>query len=1429
MLTVKLPNRKKIAKHKLNHKIQMKKIILTFLALLSVISINAQRFTDRLDRGLVAVVPKSGSGIFLSWRIQADEYYDVTYNLYKNGTKIASNLNVSNYMDTSGKTTDKYTVTAVVMGVEKEASKEAVVFGTAPYTERGYAGAPAYLSIQMQDVFNRDGERVFCSCGQHTIADNVKQEYTINDVSLADLDGDGEIELIVKRLNATDASYDFELESENPYKVKVNKEINPANSNAFVIIEAYKLNGTRLWWIDCGPNMVSLNSTELNCVAYDWDQDGKAEVIMRGADNMIIHKSDGNVQNVGDMDVNSRFSDMVKTYEYKKDSKGNLSKDSKGNYIQIDPSQYAWTKTGAEYLLYLNGETADPYSITDFPLKRYESGETDLETAWGDNYGHRSNKFFFGAPFLDGRKASIFLARGIYTRHKMIALDVDKDSHALTTRWTWNSNTPGDWYGQGNHNMTIADVDGDGCDEIVYGSMVIDNNGQGLSTTGLGHGDALHVGDLDPFRKGMEVFACNEDMPSNNYRDATTSEILFRTGPTYNSKGEVIDDGRCMAGNFSNQYPGGIAASTCSSGVISLTTQKEIDGLANQCFTKPWNPMTLDFRIYWDGDLCEESMDSPGTAKDCVVIKEGERIMQTSGVNLINDSKNNPCAQGDILGDWREELVLRSSDDKELRIYSTTDPTEYRIPSLWYDHQYRQAMVWQVCAYNQPPHASFFLGELEGITKAPVPLTNEGREEITTGSTISTECNGKKMMFVVPTTGNANFSFTGKISPAELIVNVPTLVSGNNNNDNITYTQRSCTIGYSESSSGIEGSTHFVKQGEGLLVMPKKTLSYTGDTEVWGGTMRLNGTTLSESNVWMNRHTILMTNGTIKKGLTMEYGSTLAVTATGAMSGEASATAIGTLTLKEGARVKLDLTKSGNDVINLTNLVIETKDWQYGPKYLSPVFEFVTDGKIPDSNPRVKIGTITGSLTGSLDNIVIEGIEMQNDKDIYYLEQDGTDLYIAFKSIDSDITKPVKLSDEEWKLNFENTSSNNYGFTSIRINEQAEGGNMHCLHLGVSSESGARSSNREFTEDDFRTTGDYTFEFDFAAASGNNNTDGSTISVLGTNATLFTIKYNNYASTASIYDNSNNVIGTININAYTKNSTNLDTYIPTVWSHFKVTANSSGLTLTVTQNGNTVVDNATISSEYDGIKALNTTIARGYGHVCYDDIILTKAGALKMTLADSKYPVYDAGVYKVVEMDRTLVQGYNTLCLPFDTNVETVAGTGAKAYTLTNGTLSNNTLYFPEVTDGHLLANRPYVIWCPSSHTVPDMGETTLAVAKPMAAEGAGWKMVGNYIPHFSTEGNYVIYGDELRKCGSTAYVNGMRAYFIAPSIPSSAKVRVRFGTDDDIESSIDKNSTSHSEVLAIYGVDGKKRSALQHGINIIRMKDGSVRKEYVK
>lgn len=313
-----------------------------------------------------------------------------------------------------------------------------------------------------------------------------------------------------------------------------------------------------------------------------------------------------------------------------------------------------------------------------------------------------------GAPVLDGRSASLFLARGIYTRHKMIALDLRGGQWTESWRWNCNnSNSP--WYGNGYHNFIIADVDEDGRDEIVYGSMVIDDSGKGLSTTGLGHGDAQHVGDFDPYRPGLEFFGCNEDNPGMNYRNATTSDIYIR-------KTADKDDGRALIGNFSSTIPGCIATSASTDLYSSVKDIVVATAPTDTRATLYWSQ--LNFRIYWDGDLGDEVLNSPGTAKEAAIIDhENGRIFQSNGCNMNNDSKNNPCFQGDLIGDWREEIVVRCG--KNVRIYTSATATDFGMPSLWFDHQYRQAMVWQMMAYNQPPHVSYFMGELEGYTVAP--------------------------------------------------------------------------------------------------------------------------------------------------------------------------------------------------------------------------------------------------------------------------------------------------------------------------------------------------------------------------------------------------------------------------------------------------------------------------------------------------------------------------------------------------------------------------------------------------------------------------------------------------------------------------------------------------------------------------------------
>ena len=901
---------------------------MTLALLLTVCTaVMAQRFTDNLDRGLVAIPTDASSpSNLVSWRRLADEYYNTTYNLYRGSTKIESNLTVTTYYDANGNASSQYSVAAVVNGTEQTKCAAVTRWNAYVYKLNNNRYCSGYIDIDLAAVYDRNGT-------------DVTSNYQPNDAEMADLDGDGQLEIIIKRLNTADASTGIDA-----------SRIYSPNSTQFVVLDAYDVNwqtgaATLMWRIDCGPNMVSMNSTEIDIIAYDWDEDGKAEVVLRGADNMIVYGTDGktSLYTIGDMTVNTR------------------------DQFNTTNAQYAWTHTGAEYLIYMNGKTGALYQKTDFPLKRLESGETKLKSAWGDDYGHRSSKYFFGAPFLDGRTANLFMARGIYTRHKMIAMNLDKASHQWSERWRWNNNSKSSsWYGQGNHNFVIADVDEDGRDEIVYGSMVIDDNGCGLSTTGLGHGDAMHVSDFDPYRKGLEVFACNEDKPKNNYRNGTTSEIYYRvTGSD--------DDGRALMGNFTNDYPGAVGRSVGSGMVNALRSNTIIDALSGDTFI-PWGE--LNFRIYWDGDLCSEILNSPGTAKEAKIEKPGiGRLFTSSGCNMNNDSKNNPCFQGDIIGDWREEIVVRRGTG--LRVYSTGLNTTYSMPCLWFDHQYRQAMVWQMMAYNQPPHVSYYLGEMEDITIAPPPLTTRGRTEISSGSSITSTHNGKHVLICdAASVGIA----TSGVSPKVVTVNASSVVSGHDNNSNISYSYNSVQLGANSDKGDITGDARLVKQGDGLLKLTNRTFSYTGSTDVWGGSLFFLGT-LSGSDVWMNRHTSFFSGATITKSLTMEYGATLYPTGgnvTDAETASYGTTTIGTLNLHEGARIVLqaDPKNAQYDKVNIGTLAVRKRSsdaWEnYGPEYLKPVIEIRAQSALTSNYVIGTIGSLAEGTT--LNDIIIEGV-----------------------------------------------------------------------------------------------------------------------------------------------------------------------------------------------------------------------------------------------------------------------------------------------------------------------------------------------------------------------------------------------------------------------------------------------------------------------
>ncbi len=852
----------------------------------------AQRYVDVIDRGLVAV-PSETSGNFVSWRVLGEEYYDVTYNLYCNGSLLKSGLEVSCYTHTAGTASSQYQVAAVVRGVEQEKCD--------PVTR----WENAMLSIPVQPVTGRDGT-------------DVDSHYTLNDISLGDLDGDGVVEFIVKR--PSDVLFDV------------------SQSNCFNVLDAYDRFGNRLWWIDLGPNMAY--DSEFDAVCYDWDQDGKAEVILKGADNMIIHHADGTTTEIGDLTLDTRYDGMSSTI------------------------------SGNEYLLYLEGATGKPFLIGDDEHPYYIDypNERGNVSDWGDDYGKRCRRQYFGAAYFDGRHPSIFLGRGCYTKHLLKAFDVDPETHKLTLRWAWectNSSSP--WYGQGYHNFQIADVDWDGRDEVLLGAMVIDDNGMGLSTTGLGHGDAQHCSNFDPYSHGQQQFVCCENSPSNCYSDATTAEIRFRTVGS-------SDDGRALMANFTDDYPGSVGRSV-SSGFISSVKNKEISALGGDAFIG-WGD--LNQRIYWDGDLLDEYFDSPGTEGYGAIYKPagaGRWNFRDSKCN--NWTKNNPGAIADIYGDWREELVMRNSDNSALLVYTTPISTTYRLPTLWSDHQYRNAIVWQEIGYNQPPHKSYFVGEMEGITQAPPPLIMTGRTEVANGGTITTTDDH----LIVCEMNSTAVSIASGASPYMVTFYVPSWVQGNaasnpTTKPDPTYEYFTCDV----TGGPLTGSTRVVKQGDGILNLPKVDMTYTGETNIWAGTLNFDGT-LKNSSLWLNRFAELNSDGGTFRSIKADYA---AVIRPGGERNKGSITT-DTLALGFGSRLQLDLYSSdiSADQINTSLITIETKSgsaWEnFGPEYLQPVLEVVphfADGETMLAEGNYVLGSCS-VVEGDLGDIKVEGISGQ--------------------------------------------------------------------------------------------------------------------------------------------------------------------------------------------------------------------------------------------------------------------------------------------------------------------------------------------------------------------------------------------------------------------------------------------------------------------
>lgn len=589
---------------------------------------------EKLSRGLIGIPTEEG--MYFSWRMTLEDAAGLQFDLYRSsngGAEVKLNKEpIDRTSDFLDRTVD-YTV-------DNRWTLKATTGEVATWTRLKGEERNPYLSIPICKP--EDGE----IAGEPFT-------YTANDCSVGDLDGDGEYEIILK------------------WSPSNSKRPPQRGFTGNTYLDAYKMDGTRLWRIDLGPNVRSGAATT-NFLVFDFDGDGCAEICCKTGDGTV----DGLGHRIGDAQVDWR------TWDKKSPTHGKIV-------------------NGPEYLTVFEGRTGKELDSKEYIPTRYPLD------GWGgvggncgnDNTGGRSDRFTAGVAFLDGKTPSPVMVRGWYGRTVVAAWTFTNG--ALKHTWTFDSAAPGweTYSGMGNHSVTVADFDGDGCDEICVGAMTVDHDGKGLFTTGLRHGDALHAGRFIPSRQGMQVFGVHENEGDNEIVKRTPAVAMFdgATGEIIWQDGLGQDAGRGVAADIDPRYDG--AECWCNIGGLRRGDTGEI--ICNR------KPDSCNFTIYWDADPLAELLDHVSISKWNWNAESTDLLLKAEGVVSNNGTKGNPCLSGDILGDWREEVIWASEDQTELRIYSTTIPAVDRRATWMNDRQYRLAIAWQNVAYNQPPHPSF--------------------------------------------------------------------------------------------------------------------------------------------------------------------------------------------------------------------------------------------------------------------------------------------------------------------------------------------------------------------------------------------------------------------------------------------------------------------------------------------------------------------------------------------------------------------------------------------------------------------------------------------------------------------------------------------------------------------------------------------------
>ena len=598
------------------------------------------RQMEYLDRGLVAFPAEKGNAV--SWRLLGTDNPALSFDVYRNGSKLNESplTHTTFYRDESGAAGDNYEVHGIVDGGEVFTS-QAVTPWSAPY-----------LAIPLNKPM--DGS-----------IDDQDFSYVANDATAADLDGDGQYELILKW---------------DPSNAKDNSH---SGATGNVLIDAYTLEGNHLWRINLGPN-IRAGAHYTQFIAYDFDGDGRAEIAMKTADGTV----DGRGVVIGDEDALYR---------------------NGGGYILEGP----------EFLTMFDGLSGEALQTIDYVPARGNVND------WGDDYGNRVDRFLAGLAYLDGESPSLIMARGYYTRAVVAAFDwVDG---AFSQRWVFDTNNGGGdevVVGQGAHSLTIGDVDADGRDEIVYGAATIDDDGSVLYSTALCHGDAEHLGDFDPNRPGLEIFMVHEapgcyanaDAGFDHgveMHDAATGEILWSVpgGGADIGRGVTIDIDPRFPGNESWGSRGGLTAAD------GTHVSDEKPGATN--FAAWWDGDLL--REILDGTTVSKWNYLGSEAYPILRAADYNAVSN-------NGTKATPTLSADLLGDWREEIIWADSTRNMLMVFSSPHATDSRFHTLMHDSQYRTAIAWQNVAYNQPPHPSFYIGP-DAMPKWQANITTTEGEE----------------------------------------------------------------------------------------------------------------------------------------------------------------------------------------------------------------------------------------------------------------------------------------------------------------------------------------------------------------------------------------------------------------------------------------------------------------------------------------------------------------------------------------------------------------------------------------------------------------------------------------------------------------------------------------------------------------------------